>query len=286
MAVDTGSGRGTDRRPQHGRTTAVPRPYHGVGSRPKIRVPLTYQVPQPPCLVPHPGEFSRFIALGDSLSIDRYPATANVATPHTGDDAALPRGLGAAALLYRNDDQRWPEFTGRDLATHYPGIAFRNAHELDHPSAHPSDHYATDGATTVSVLAYQLSRVPESHEATLFTLSAGRDDVLRTARDKRPQSLVLLTTVLDPTDGHGWLNTDTDARRELQWLATYNDAIRSLAASAPGVLLADVHRAFHGHGLSAPPDERWVLGDRPFELTARGASEVRRVWLEALRIGG
>lgn len=264
--------------------------------------------------MPHPGEFSRFIALGDSLSIDRYPAAANAATPvaapHAGDDAALPRGLGAAALLYRNDDQRWPEFTGRDLATHYPGIAFRNAHELDHPSAHPSDHYATDGATTVSVLAYQLNRVPESDEATLFTLSAGREDVLRmlgaptppatlveglvgrlervlrTARDKRPRSLVLLTTVLDPTDGHGWLDADTDARRELRWLATYNETIRSLAASTPGVLLADAERAFHGHGLSAPPDERWVLGDRPFELTARGASEVRRVWLEALRIGG
>ena len=115
---------------------AVPRPYHGVGSRPKIRVPLTYQVPQPLCLVPHPGEFSRFIALGDSLSIDRYPATANVATPHAGDDAALPRGLGAAALLYRNDDQRWPEFTGRDLATHYPGIAFRHAVQLVGEHAH------------------------------------------------------------------------------------------------------------------------------------------------------
>ena len=271
-----------------------------------IRVPSTSPVPQPHRLVPHPTHFSRFIALGDSLSIDRYPATADVAAPHAGGDVALPRGLGAAALLYRNDDQRWPEFTGHDLTTRYPGIAFRNAHELDHPTAHPSDHYATDGATTVSVLAYQLHRVQPSDEATLFTLSAGRDDVLRmlgaptppatlvqgivgrlervlrSVRDKRPRSCVLLTTVLDPTDGHGWLDADTDARRELQWLASYNDAIRAMAATAADVLLADVHRAFHGHGLSAPPAERWVLDDRPFELTARGASEVRRVWLEAL----
>ncbi|HEX5830203.1 MAG TPA: hypothetical protein VFY16_04420, partial [Gemmatimonadaceae bacterium] len=109
--------------------------------------------------------FSRFIALGDSLSIDRYPALAASAP------GELPPGLGAAALLFRNADSRWPEFAGRDLITFYPGIAFRNRHQLDHPVGHPTDHYATDGATTVSVLAYQLHRVDPSDEPTLVTVT-------------------------------------------------------------------------------------------------------------------
>ena len=56
--------------------------------------------------------FALYIALGDSISIDVYPA----------HDAELRYAgkfstdkLGAASLLCHNDDKLWPEFKGRDL---------------------------------------------------------------------------------------------------------------------------------------------------------------------------
>ena len=62
-----------------------------------------------------------YVALGDSMSIDRYPDL-----DYSGRERLLPvTGLGAASLLARNDDHVWPEFAGRDLLTRYPGIECR-----------------------------------------------------------------------------------------------------------------------------------------------------------------
>lgn len=251
--------------------------------------------------------FTRFLALGDSLSADLYPAKAAAGdTDPTGKDDSLAAGLGASALLYRNDDRRWPAHAGLDLETRYPGIRFQNEHRLDHPAAHPTDHLATAGSTTVSVLAYQLTRVAPSLESTLVTLTVGRDDALRmlgaprppltlvatmaerlarvvaTIADKLPNARLLLTTVIDPTDGTGRLADDTDVAREVGWLEAYNDEVRRLAASSSGITLADAHRHFRGHGLTAAPDEQWIWPPAPFEVNARGASELRRVWWDAL----
>ena len=58
-------------------------------------------------------DFTRYIALGDSMSIDLYPAldagevdvvVALERRPQAGNVAPL----GAASLLDRNDDARWP----------------------------------------------------------------------------------------------------------------------------------------------------------------------------------
>ena len=252
------------------------------------------------------ARFARYVALGDSLSIDLYPARSAHPVGAGVDPSALPRGLGAAALLHRNDDARWPEFAGRDLQSLHPGIAFHNAHVLDHAPTRPTDHYATDGATTVGVLAYQLHRVPATDEPVLVTVTAGRADVLqmagapsppaamvdgmtarigrlmRTVRDKLPQATLLLTTAPDPSDGTGALDADTPFEREAAWIADFNERLRTLAAAAPHVVLADAAERFAGHGNAAPPAERWFWPSRPAELNARGASELRRVWLEAL----
>jgi len=250
--------------------------------------------------------FERYVALGDSLSIDLYPARDAHPAGTAAEPAELEPGLGAAALLFRNDDRRWPEFAGRDLVAANPAIRFRNAHVLDHPAAHPTDHYATNGATTVGVLAYQLHRVPASAERTLVTVTAGRSDVLqmlgapkppptmvegmaarlerlvRTARAKLPNAVLLLTSVPDPSDGTGRLDDDTPFEREAAWLADFNAALRQLADPAAGVVVADAAAHFAGHGLAAPPDARWFWHGRVVELNARGASELRRVWWETL----
>lgn len=224
------------------------------------------------------SSFTRYVALGDSISIDYYPAR------ETGVE-----NLGAASLLYKNHDQRWPAYAGRDLAHLEPGIAF--------------DNLTADGATTQDVLERQLRHVDATTEPVLVTLTAGGNDMLMNLRTpgaprdlperiierlekilaelarKLPNALTIIGTVYDPSDGTNELYGER-LDREAEWLARVNAAIR--AAAGPSVVVADIHKEFMGHGLTAPPAKRWYWEGLIFEPNARGASEVRRLWLEAI----
>src|SRR6266536_287458 len=107
--------------------------------------------------------FTHYVALGDSMSSDHYP-TCDV----RGLDAPPSRldPLGAAALLYRNDDARWPEFAGRDLRHQAPAVGFRNLTE--------------DGALVDDVVTEELSRLGEDSgdPDIVVTLTAGGNDLL------------------------------------------------------------------------------------------------------------
>ena len=72
----------------------------------------------------------------------------------------------------------------------------------------------------------------------------------------------------------------------LEHLDTLNNHIRQLARRTPGIRLADVHAHFLGHGVTAPDAERWYWRRSLIEPSAQGASEIRRVWLEALDASG
>ena len=222
---------------------------------------------------------SVYIALGDSISIDAYPQH------ETGRG-----GLGATSLFYRNDDEFWPEFSGRDLKTKYPAIEL-----LD---------LTADGATTTDVLSYQLPRAPATDKPSIITITAGGNDMLMnlrspsapanlatsivsrieqivTATEKKfRRAKILLGTVYDPSDGTNVLYGER-LDREAKWLADVNAAIRKIATQRDRVVLIDVHKHFLGHGLTAPERERWYWSGLIFEPSARGASEVRRLWLEA-----
>ena len=70
-------------------------------------------------------EFARYIALGDSVSIDLYPALdageIDVAVALERDPSVgRVAPLGAASLLYQNAHDRWPEFAGDDLVSRFP----------------------------------------------------------------------------------------------------------------------------------------------------------------------
>lgn len=245
---------------------------------------------------------SDYVALGDSTSIDLYPALdageTDVAVAlerdvHAGEVAPI----GAASLLYRNDGARWPEEQGDDLVTRYPGIAFANL--------------AADGATIGDVFGEQLPQLAESDASSLITLTIGGNDLLSAFANKpriplleaiardvaeayeflldalhrtRPTALVVLATIYDPSDGTGRIPgvLEQAGPLPLHVLAGLNDRIRTLAAGTPRTALADVHAHFLGHGVTAPEDERWYWRRSLIEPNARGANEIRRLWRETL----
>jgi len=128
--------------------------------------------------------FARYVALGDSISIDDYPSL-DLGTRLTGEPA---EEVGAASLLYRNRDDLWPEFAGRDLSKRWPGIEY-----LDHTA---------DGATTWNVLEAQLPNLPrDDGEPTLVTLTAGGNDLLQLFVSEPVEPVVHLVNFLYWT---GW----------------------------------------------------------------------------------
>lgn len=245
---------------------------------------------------------TRYIALGDSMSIDLYPAldagevdvaVALERVPTAGRVAPL----GAASLLYENADDRWPEHSGDDLASSSPGIGYENL--------------ASDGATIGDVFGDQLDAVPATDEPALVTLTVGSTDlwsaaalksrralvdqvardvaaaydvVVDSLRGRLPNGTIVLTTICDPSDRGGRIPGVFDgAPLPLDALDRVNAHIRSLAERGTGVLVADAYAYFLDHGLSAGDDERWYWRRSLVELNARGASELRDLWLDVLR---
>jgi lysophospholipase L1-like esterase len=246
--------------------------------------------------------FSSYIALGDSMSIDLYPALdageIDVAVALERDvNAGNVAPLGAASLLYRNDDARWPDDQGADLVTHHPGITFRNL--------------AGDGATIGDVFGEQLPQIDESDEEALLTLTVGGNDLLSAfstkprasllqaiARDvaeaydllvdamrrTRPNALIVLSTISDPSDRLGHIPgvLENVGKLPIEILDGLNEHLGRLAAGTPNVVLADLHAHFMGHGASAPEAERWYWRRSLMEPNALGAHEIRRVWRDVL----
>ncbi|NUO40265.1 MAG: hypothetical protein HOQ17_11090 [Gemmatimonadaceae bacterium] len=249
-----------------------------------------------------PSFYSTYVALGDSMSIDLYPALdageIDVAVALERDvTAGNVAPLGAASLLYRNDDARWPEEQGADLVTRYPGLELRNL--------------ATDGATIGDVFGEQLPQLEESEDDTLITLTVGGNDLLsafanrpraslleaiaRDVRDAyeflvdalrraRPNALIVLSTIYDPSDRLGRIPgvLEEAGVLPLEILDGMNDHIRTLARGTPGTALADVHGRFLGHGASAPEPDRWYWRRSLIEPNAVGAHEIRRLWRDVV----
>jgi len=249
-----------------------------------------------------PSFFGSYVALGDSMSIDLYPALdageidVAVALERVAT-AGNVAPLGAASLFHQNDDARWPEEQGSDLISRYPGIAFHNL--------------ATDGATIGDVFGEQLPQLEESEEETLVTLTIGGNDLLsafanrprasllaaiaRDVRDayellvdavrrSRPNALVLLSTIYDPSDRLGRIPgvLEEAGKLPLEILDEMNEFIRRLAGGTPSTALEDVYAHFLGHGAAAPEGDRWYWRRSLIEPNAVGASEIRRVWRNAL----
>lgn len=246
--------------------------------------------------------FRQYVALGDSMSIDLYPALdageTDVAVALEWDArAGTVAPLGAASLLHRNVDERYPQFAGNDLVSRSPDVGYQNV--------------AEDGATIGDVFGSQLPQVPESDDSTLLTLSIGGNDLLsafgsrpsasllqHVVRDvaeayeflveslqrTRPNSTLLLTTIYDPSDDTRRIPGVFDASGPLplESLHDLNDRIRAIGARSPHTEVADVYRHFLGHGVTAAEPDRWYWKRSWIEPNAPGANEIRRLWLDAL----
>jgi hypothetical protein len=205
--------------------------------------------------------------------------------------------LGAASLLYSNDEAHWPEEVGNDLLSRHPGITYHNV--------------ASDGASIGDVFGEQLAQIGTSDEPTLVTLTIGTTDLLSafvnrpkagladsiahdvleafdflvtSVRGARPTSLIIVSTIYDPSDGTGRAPGVFDGKQQLPLhaLGVFNEGVRTLAGGTPGVLLADLHARFFGHGVTAPEEDRWYWRRSLLEPNAVGANEIRHVWMEAL----
>lgn len=236
------------------------------------------------------------------MSIDLYPALdageIDVAVALERDaSAGRVAALGASALFYRNDEAHWPDEIGNDLVSRFPAIEYEN--------------FAADGATIGDVFGEQLPRLTPSEEPTLLTLTVGATDLFSAfsnrpkpslaegiARDvaeafeflvdavrrARPSSLLIVSTIYDPSDRTGRVRGifDDPGSLQLRALDALNESIRKIATGTPGVLLAEVYGHFLGHGATAPEADQWYWRRSLLDPNARGASEIRRVWMEAL----
>src|SRR5881628_375789 len=129
------------------------------------------------------------------MSIDLYPALdageIDVAVALERDvGAGNVAPLGAASLLYRNDDARWPEEQGADLISRSPGVVLQNL--------------ATDGATIGDVFGEQLPQIEESDDDTLITLTIGGNDLL-SAFANRPRASLLAAIARDVAEAYEFL---------------------------------------------------------------------------------
>lgn len=247
--------------------------------------------------------FAHYLSLGDSMSMDLFPAldagetdvaVALERVPSAG--AVAP--LGAASLLFKNDESRWPDEIGNDLSTDHPGIDLGQR--------------ASSGATIGDVYGDQLVAVEPSDAPTLITLTIGGEDLFSafSAKPKRhiltqivadlgqafsvlvdaitavrPRSLLVLTTICDPSDRTGKIPgvLDDVGPLPLYGLEQFNERIRMIGTSRPGLVVADAYGEFLGHGASVAEADRWYWRRAPLEPNAQGAHELRRIWVDAVR---
>lgn len=238
------------------------------------------------------------------MSLDLYPALdageidVAVALERIAS-AGRVAALGAASLFVQNSEQHWPGDLGNDLSSRYPQLQFENL--------------ANDGATIGEVFGEQLPLIEPSDEPVLVTLTIGQTDVFsastirsrsrlidkigadiieaydflaETLRGQFPNGLIIVTTVCDPSDGTAKIpGVDVVGALPIELIDRLNDHIRALAGGTSNFRLADAYARFMGHGVSAPEADCWFWKRSLIEPNARGASELRHLWLDALDTG-
>ena len=233
-------------------------------------------------------KYDLYIALGDSLSIDAYAGP----------------GLGAASLLFRNNDELYPEFKGSDLFNYNAKCRFLNL--------------AKDGGTLQSTISAVESLQPLG-SSVLVTLTVGGNDLLAGLSNKStfpepwlaqfeeglnsllaltvakfPKAKILVGNIYDVMDGTGIAQSRRwEAPEFLPALDAVNSIIRRQAEAICDGSVIDINRHFRGHTVrfddptyehyEATDPSCWICLD--IEPNARGSSEIRRLFWDAVSEG-
>ena len=226
-----------------------------------------------------------YVSLGDDLSHDLEGGS-----------------RGAAALLARNADLRFPKFAGLDLATRWPGyrhvalatagasaaaVAMRQVPLIE-------DHAGRIALVTLTVGSVEFGDLAgwemQAGDVAAHDLRASIEEILEEVRRHAPKAAIILGNLPDPTDETGDESVyGTPWDDALEILDDLNEAIDA-AASEYDALVADIHAHFMGHGIAAKDeghpshDERdptvwYAEGMVPND---RGASEIRRLFWDGL----
>lgn len=240
--------------------------------------------------------FENYVPLGDSMTIDFYAASDAHSKGHDLNE------VGAASLLFKNNDELFPEFKENDLSSLFPGIELVNL--------------AFDGATIKDLLENEFQQKLSAHKnaKNLITVTVGGNDLLAAlqALDMKKtnllqerlaklesefktlmkffqntfkQSKVIITTLYDPTDDTGIMPCARELYSEfdVKYLTSFNQLVRDLSFDH-GHNVAEVYWHFIGHGAMCGSDENfWYWKPHPIEPGLTGASEIRRVWLDVIK---
>lgn len=190
----------------------------------------------------------RYLALGDSISIDDYTGVAG-----GGAVNQLAKRLKVENLLDLTLDGQITHGVLRDLAREFP--------------APPSLVTLTIGGNDFlqGSTVRQIVRNIELISQKIAAFSGAK---------------VIMNTIYDPTDGDDALaasiGLSPSQRREFLAL---NSAIKTIAAGH-GFLLCDLEKLFHGHGMAAASEPWIVLGIEP---NLAGATAIADAWHNLLR---
>ena len=222
-----------------------------------------------------------------------------------GDTTATGYGLPLSqhflTLLLNNDDGRYPDYDGRDIASLRPGSESLNL--------------AVAGSRADDVLQQQIPNIPENTSAVIVVLggedfldSFGDDldsgqNAATAFGDKMRQVLlhlsdptkfnalpyVYVVNILDDSDGQGdWSLSPQSA----DWLdgedilQAFNNALLQNLQDFQNVRVVDAHAAFLGHGAHFDDENNpnydsqdpsaWIQDDG-LRLTARGHHQLRKM---------
>lgn len=226
-----------------------------------------------------------YVALGDSISIDDY---------------AGGHGRGGASLLFRNRDDDFPEWAGRDLRS----AGFDRMLMLAADGAIAEDVEVQVDRLVYSGLSPDVMTVTfagndlmgvitgwKTVEQTMTEVAKRGAAFLGRLRQNFPQAQVIVGTIYDPTDGTArsgdWLPEWPEG---VSVLAEFNSLLKRLA-NDEGYAVADIHGRFLGHGVTvgdigqpdARPADRALFYTRAIEPNAWGASEVRAAFWDAVQ---
>jgi len=217
--------------------------------------------------MPNEIGFDRYIGLGDSISGDFFPG----------------KTKGAASQLYSNSPIT-PEFRGNDLLTVNPDCRFYDE--------------TIDGNTSGNLLRLIDSILPpERSGKTLVTLTIGGNDlVLGLMNRSEPNNLgidqtedniyrivdklqsqyldltLVVGTIYDPDNNISGLIVPDGVSDSIN---EFNSRIKAIGDTSE-ILIGDIYQHFITNS-----DATWYI--YPYEPSAIGASEIRRVFLESLQ---